>query len=155
MNLKNFKINDMKKLIINFSLMMLSVLVFMLLTSFVLKVFISGSEDEVVDRSADRYEIDEVIQVNILNANGIDGIAANTKQFLRSRGFDVVDIGNNKENLNRSMIIDRIGDMASATKLAYSLGINDSLIVSQPDSNMYLKCTVLIGKDYKQLKAFK
>ncbi len=97
----------------------------------------------------------EVIKVAILNACGQSGLASKTQKFLRNLGFDVVEIGNTNEKLSSSVVIDRLGDKKSAFKVAMALGIRDSLIYTHVDSSLYLRATVIIGKDFKELKPFK
>lgn len=96
-------------------------------------------------------EVAESIQVNVLNACGESGLASKTRKYLRKRGFDVVEVGNYGGILAKSIVIDRLGDKRSALKTAYALGINDSLVYQNIDSTLYLRNTVIIGKDYKSL----
>jgi len=95
----------------------------------------------------------ESIQVNVLNACGEKGLAGKTRKYLRNNGFDVVEIGNYNLELEKSIIIDRLGDKRSALKTAYALGIEDSLVYSNIDSSLFIRATVIIGKDFKMLKS--
>ena len=52
------------------------------------------------------------------------------------------------------MVIDRIGDRQSALKVAHSIGIADSLVISGVDSLRFLRASVILGKDVDQLAAF-
>ena len=52
------------------------------------------------------------------------------------------------------MVFDRTGDLSTARKVAYAMGIDDSLVVSEPDSKRYVKCSVVLGDDFKKLKPF-
>ena len=135
-------------ILITFSLVVLA-----MLSSFVVRIAISPPVDPTLDGPG--RESNKIIQINVLNANGVRGIAAQAKLFLRSRGFDVVEIGNHKKILEKSIIYDRVGDMKSADKVAYALGIKDSMIYSRVDSNLFLRCTVVIVKDFNNLKPFK
>ncbi len=96
----------------------------------------------------------EVIQVAIINACGEKGIAAKAQKFMRSLGYDVVETGNSNEKLASSIVIDRLGDKKSAFKVAYALGINENQISKHIDSTLFLRATIIIGKDYKTLKPF-
>jgi len=146
-----FKIAKYINLAIIFVLL---ILISLLLSSFIDRVFITppisaNLPDEL------KTNKQEVIQVNILNASGEPGLASKAKEFLRVRGFDVVEIGNNKTIVENSTVIDRLGDIGSAYKVAYAIGINDTLITTQIDSSLFLRSTILIGKDFALLKPFK
>lgn len=132
----------------------MGLIVICMLSSFINRVFIAPPVDPILSEDLKSTSV-EVIQVNVLNASGKQGLAAKVKDFLRNRGFDVVEIGNNDVLLNRSQVIDRLGDTKSAKEVAYALGINDSLVISQPDSNMYLRASIIIGDDFAALKPFK
>lgn len=97
----------------------------------------------------------EQIQVNVMNGCGEDGVARQTMDYLRARGFDVVEITNYDHfAVERSFLIDRVGDTLSAHKVAYALGIPDSLIVEERDSTLYLRSSIVLGNDYAILKPF-
>lgn len=95
------------------------------------------------------------IQLNILNACDVKGIANKTKNYLRARGFDVVAVGNNKTEESQTSILDRVGDRISAHKLAIALGVGDSIISERIDSSLFVRLTLVLGKDYYKLKPFK
>jgi maleate cis-trans isomerase len=133
----------------------LTVLVTVMATSFVLRVAVAPPVSATIDNSIAKSNAQEVIQVNILNACGTKGLASKAKDYLRARGFDVVEIGNSEEMTNNSQIIDRLGDIKSAKQVAYALGIRDTMITSVIDSNMFLRATIIIGSDYQDLKPFR
>ena len=98
----------------------------------------------------------ERIQVNVLNGSGRSRIAMRFTDFLRARKFDVVHIDNYKDtNVNKTFIIDRVGDSASSKKLAYALGVEESLIQRDIDTEEYVKADIIIGKDFSRLKPMK
>lgn len=103
---------------------------------------------------SEKITTQEVIQLNVLNGCGISGLATKSKDFLRARGFDVVEVGNSEQQYNKTTIIDRLGDKQSVQKLAYAIGVNDSAIVTQIDSSLFLRATLILGNDYKVLKPF-
>jgi hypothetical protein len=123
--------------------------------SFVYKVFICRTSDPQIDDSVEKIVANEVIQLNVLNACGERGIAGEIKKYLHARGFDVVEIGNFNVEADKSYIIDRVGDKSSASKVAFSLGIDDSLIVKKIDSSLFVRCSVILGKDFRQLKPYR
>ncbi|MCX6154010.1 MAG: LytR C-terminal domain-containing protein [Candidatus Kapabacteria bacterium] len=144
-----------KKSIINYSFIsVLSLVVFFMGSSLVYRVAIAKPVDPNLDRNIQKSTVTEVIQVNILNACGERGLASKVKSYLRARGFDVVEVGNFSKTLDKSVIYDRVGDLQSAKKVAYAVGINDSLVASQLDSSLFLRTSIVIGKDFKELKPF-
>lgn len=95
-----------------------------------------------------------VIQVEVINASGRPGAGRLVMEFLRLRGFDVVEIGNDTARPRRSSVVDRVGDRTSARKLAQSLGIADSLISTDLDSMRFLQSSIILGADLDNLEPF-
>lgn len=95
-----------------------------------------------------------VIQVDIVNAAGMPGAGRQTMTYLRERGFDVVDISSATSPRAQSAVIDRLGDRTSALAIARVLGIADTLVISDIDSMMFIRASVILGKDYAQLNPF-
>ncbi len=95
-----------------------------------------------------------VIQVNVVNASGRNGAGRQALEYLRERGFDVVELASSSSLQDSSTIIDRIGDRASALKIASVLGLPDSLVVTGIDSMMFVHASVVLGKDLTTLKPF-
>jgi len=125
-----------------------------MLSSFINRVIISPPVQAEIDNGANTSQNDVVIQVNVLNACGETGLAAKVMEFLRLRGFDVVEIGNYPKKEEKSFVLDRLGDVRSARKVAYAIGVPDSLVVSALDSTLFVRSTVVIGKDFPLLKPF-
>ncbi len=112
--------------------------------------------DATIHRSDDLVKEGDQIQLNIANGSGISGIARTTMDYLRSAGFDVVEIDNYKSfDVEKSFVIDRVNDSISTRAVARALGIADSLCTRVVDSSLYVRCTVVLGKDYLQLRAFR
>lgn len=143
------------KIVMNITILFMAVIVIVLLGSFIYRVFFTEQIDSSVFERENEQQSKEKIQISILNACGVDGLAAKAKQFMFRRNFDVVNIGNFDSTVVRSFIIDRVGNRDAAERSAESFGINDSLIVIEIDSSRYLMNTIVIGKDYKYLKPFK
>lgn len=94
----------------------------------------------------------DIVQVEVLNGAGVSGLAREATEYLRSQGFDVVDVGNAAPT-RTSHVLDRVGDPESATRVAQALGLDRDAV--RPDSGAYfLDCTVVIGQDYQQLRPF-
>lgn len=96
-----------------------------------------------------------IIQVEVRNGAGVDRLAAETMQYLRTRGFDVVDVGNYRTfQQERSIVIDRVGDPKAARKVAEALGLPDDRVRQKIRPQYYLDASVVIGHDYKKLRPF-
>jgi hypothetical protein len=94
-----------------------------------------------------------IIQVEVLNGCGVDGVAAKFTDYLRRNSFDVVQVGNyTSSNIDETMVIDRIGNRANAEKLAEVLGIEKRNIIQQLNKDYFLDATLVIGKDYNKLE---
>ncbi|MEM1125164.1 MAG: LytR C-terminal domain-containing protein [Bacteroidota bacterium] len=97
----------------------------------------------------------EIMQVEVRNGCGTDGVARTATQFLRAQGFDVVDVGDHTTfDLGRSLVIDRVGDLAAARKLAASLGIDEGQVRQDMRPEYYLDASVILGRDYATLRPF-
>jgi len=131
------------------------IIVVIFIFSFVYRVFISPPVVAELDLASKQKISRGVIQVEILNSTKQSGLANKFMNYLRIRNFDVVKIGNHSEETMKSTIIDRLGDYNSAKKVAYALGISDSLISTSIDSSLFLRCTIIIGNDYNRLKPYK
>ncbi len=95
----------------------------------------------------------QTLRVEVLNGTEIPRLASKCADFLRSKGFDVVQTGNAKHaNFRKSVVQDRIGNMPGAQQVARTLGVNESNVLQQKNPQLYLDVTVIIGQDYKSLK---
>lgn len=93
-------------------------------------------------------------QIDVLNGCGVEEIAFQITQYLRTKGFDVIDYRNYDSIVNESFIIDHIGKPDTAKLIAKALGIKESKIVMSK-AKYYNEFTIVIGKDYMLLKPFK
>lgn len=99
--------------------------------------------------------VGEIIQVEVRNGCGVTGLAARTTMYLRRHGFDVVEVGDYRSfDEERSKVIDRVGDLASAMKVATILGIPEEQVVQEIRLDYFLDATIVIGKDYATLRPF-
>lgn len=91
----------------------------------------------------------------MLNGCGASGAADKFTDYLRKNNFDVVQSGNYISfDVDKTMVIDRIGNRANAEKVAASLGIDKKNIVQQINNDYFLDISLVIGKDFNQLKPF-
>ncbi len=96
-----------------------------------------------------------VVQIDVLNGCGVSGTGQKTTSFLRAAGTAVVDMGNYKTfDVKRSLVIDRSGNSEIAKKIASDLGIDPSNVVQQMSPEYFVTASVVIGKDFKTLRAW-
>lgn len=136
-------------LFLNITLFMLGGLLIYLIFS----IFIKVTNKEKPDfESALSSKAADIIQVEVLNGCGTAGVADRFTDFLRKNNFDVVNTGNYiSYDVDESMVIDRIGNLANAKKIAASLGIKPKNVLSQVNNDYFLDVSVIIGKDYFSL----
>ncbi len=138
-------------LFLNLSLVFLGLLVLYLGYSLVNRV-IPAKEDPNLNNAPHAADY---IQIEVLNGCGVAGVADKFTNYLRDNKFDVIQSGNYMSfDVDKSMVIDRIGNMANAEKAAKLLGIKKENIIQQINKNYFLDVTFVIGKDYNQLKPF-
>lgn len=88
-----------------------------------------------------------VVRVEVLNAAGTPDVAREATQRLRLQGFDVVYFGNaDAFDRDSSVVLDRSHRLDAARAVADVLGIRN--VRSQPDSNLYLDVSVLLGREW-------
>lgn len=93
------------------------------------------------------------LRVEVLNGTEVPRLAAKMADFLRSKGYDVVQTGNAKHaNFRKTVVQDRIGNISGAQQVARILGVHESNVLQQKNPQLYLDVTVIIGQDYKSLK---
>ena len=138
---------------INLSILLLCVIAAGLLTSGILKGCSSPVNPErIVDSSG---LVGGVIQLEVLNGCGADGLASAMQGYLRGRGFDVVASGNHSSfDVQKTIIVDRIGDDHAALEVAKALGLGIGQVSSNPDPGLYLDASVIIGCDYEEIPPF-
>ena len=93
-----------------------------------------------------------ILQMDVLNGCGVKGIGSKFTDYLRSRGFDVVESKNYKTfHVASTLIIDRVGDLAAARRVAFALGVKERNIIQQINPDYFVDVSVVIGKDYSEL----
>lgn len=92
------------------------------------------------------------VRVEVLNAGGYAGAAREATGALRELGFDVVFFGNaGTFDRDSSVVLDRMGSLERARSVADALGIRN--VRSEPDSNLYLDVSVVLGRDWHPPRA--
>jgi len=96
------------------------------------------------------------IQLDVQNGTSENGAASKFTEYLRKNGIDVVEIGNYKsKDIDKTLIIDRVGDRNKAKRVAVLLGVSERNIIEQTNNSLYLDVSVVIGKDFSELKPYK
>jgi LytR cell envelope-related transcriptional attenuator len=127
-----------------------------LVWQFVIRTVLTHPVSGEIERTDMLVRKGERIQINILNGSGKMRLAQRFTDYLRARKFDVVDMENYKDtNVARTFIIDRVGDSVSAHKIAYALGVADSLVRREIDTEEYVKADLIIGRDFQALNPMK
>jgi len=89
------------------------------------------------------------VRVEVLNGGGHSGVAREATAALRELGLDVVYYGNSETfSDDPSVVMDRVGRLEDARKVADALGIRE--VRSEPDSNLYVEMTVRLGPEWPQ-----
>lgn len=142
-----------RNLILNIVIVILGVIAFFLLYSFITNSIVNKPVEWTTESPELGDATGEIIQLDVLNGCGVRGMAQDFTDYLRKRNFDVVQSANYKTfDVEESLVIDRTGDLAAARKVAYALGIDEKNIVQQINPDYYLNVSVVIGRDYEQLK---
>lgn len=117
-------------------------------------VNLSLMETEDIDSLADPAErwTGERVRVEVLNAGGVTGMAREGMEVLREAGFDVVEFGNaaSFDPERPSEVIDRVGRAEIAQAVATAIGIDN--VLSDPDPNLFVEVTVVVGRDWVGLE---
>jgi len=95
----------------------------------------------------------KIVRVEVLNGCGTPGLAKKVTDFLRIKGFDVVNVGN-AENFEfpETIVVDRVGEMSNAWKVARAIGVNN--VIQQQDLDLLLDVTLILGEDHDKLEPF-
>ncbi|MCB0702797.1 MAG: LytR C-terminal domain-containing protein [Candidatus Kapaibacterium sp.] len=141
----------MKNIILKTSIIVFSITTFFMLLSFILRLN-STPMDTKISEVTEKTGFNNKIQLNVLNASGEKGIASKARNYLRDLGFDVVEIGNFDTMIDSTIVLDRVGDRISSYKLTKAVGIDESRILTAIDSSLYLRATLVLGKDFSKLR---
>jgi len=139
---------------LNIIIFVLTVVIIYLSYSIFIKMKLDTTEEVVQNNNKDVPS--EIIQLEVLNGCGVSGLADRFTYFLRDKGFDVVNKGNYIEfDIQKTMVIDRIGNQTNAKEVAKELGINPNSIITQINEDYFLDVSVILGADYYKLTPLK
>jgi hypothetical protein len=86
------------------------------------------------------------IKVEVLNATLTKGLARRATTYLRDRGFDVLESGTYKKQLDRTVVLDRSNHPEWAKLVAEAFA---GTVQEKPDTSRYLDVTVLVGANWR------
>lgn len=86
------------------------------------------------------------IRVQVINATKVRGLARRATQYLRARGFDVVEMGTAKVQRDSTVVLDRSGHADWAGLVGKVIG---APVQTRPDSSRYLDVTVVLGASWR------
>ena len=87
------------------------------------------------------------IRVQVLNATATRGLAQRATDVLRDKGFDVVEIGNSRDRVDSTIVLDRTNHPEWARRAAAAMG--GAKVVVSPDTLRYVDLTILIGPNWR------
>ena len=92
------------------------------------------------------------IKVEVLNGCGISGVAEKLTDYLRTSGFDVVNLGNYRSfQVENSIVIARNEKIQNAQKVALVSGLSTGSVIQQMNPEYLLDVTFILGKDFNKL----
>ena len=110
-----------------------------------------GSRDPAPGRreSGTEPDVPSIGSVQVLNGCGVDGAAGDVAAYLRSKGFDVKDIGNAPTwNYPFTLVVSRTLDKQTAMQVAKALE-TDKVVVMRTTERLY-DTVVFAGPDYTE-----
>ncbi|HEX2956523.1 MAG TPA: LytR C-terminal domain-containing protein [Chitinispirillaceae bacterium] len=100
-------------------------------------------------RTETGHSVPHLGSIELLNGCGVDGAALEVANYLRSKSFDVKNIGNAPEwNYSSTLVVSRTKDTTMASKVASAL--NTQMMTLIINNNTLYDVTVFIGSDYKE-----
>lgn len=98
------------------------------------------------------------VEVEVLNGCGVQGLAQQFTDFLRSHGVDVIKTENaDRFEYQKTLIIQRNQFVESSYRIAELLDIPKSdttRMLIQPDLSLETDVSLIIGKDYTRIGPF-
>ena len=88
-------------------------------------------------------------RISVQNGTNVKGLAATVQANLKTKGFDVVEVGNAEGDHPQTVIIDYHGRALYIQQLAAALGVPATAINTTLDSNSTLDALVILGDDYQ------
>lgn len=136
-------------ILLNIIIVVLVLLILFLGYALIVQISKSFSEEKTVEKEV---ILPAQVQIEVLNGCGVAGVADKFTEFLRSKGFDVVNKGNYSSfDVDNTLVIDRSNNPEKASMVAEIIGADKKRIVKQFNNQYFLDVTLIVGKDYNTL----
>ena len=144
--------DDIKKTLTSFFIWFLVVINVILTASWVFRIV--NKQDL---PPAQRNVEERLIKVEVLNGCGVSGVAKEVADYLRDKGYDVVDWANaDNWDYTHTLVVDRTSEQSeNAHKVVATLGLEEEDAIPELSSGRGLDVTVIIGKDYRRLSLYR
>jgi len=98
----------------------------------------------------------KTLQVEVLNGCGVDGVANKLTKYLREKNIDVVYFGDYESwTLSETLVIDRRDpNMKNAKIIGKLIGVKENRMFPQLSPQRQIDVSIIIGKNYLELRAF-
>ena len=124
--------------------------------------FSSNNNDKSIDLSSliNKTESEKItgekIQIEIQNGCGLKGVAQLYTNFLRDKGYDVIDFKNapHFSYKKTQLIIHQKDTLNFTNEMINDLKINSDLVDYNYNNDLIHEMTIIIGEDYNQLDSF-
>jgi len=137
-----------KNLFFNISIIILVLINIYLGYSLTKIIIINFGSDDDVTKQVNTSKI----KIEVLNGCGIAGVAEKLTDYLRTSGFDVVNLGNYRSfQIENSIVIARNEKIQNAQRVAVASGLSPESVIQQTNPEYLLDVTFILGKDYKKL----
>ncbi len=118
-----------------------------------------GAEQAITPNRLEQLPVQKttnLIKVEVLNGCGTPGVAKQLTEYLRKRDVDVVYFGNfENQEISETLVIDRQDhNLKNAKIIGDIIGVGKDRMFPQISPQRQLAVTIIIGKNYSQLKAF-
>jgi hypothetical protein len=145
--------------LLNITIIILGILCMYLIFSLVTNTFLNKNKTVKDTKDSTKTSVTNQpnlsIQVDVQNGTGENRVGAIFRDYLKRKGYDVVDLGNYKStDVDKTIIIDRTGDTRKAQRIAEVLGVSGRNIIQQINRDLYLDATIVIGKDFNELRPY-
>lgn len=141
--------NQSSNLLLNIIIVVLALLILFLVYALVAQLSNTLRKEEI---SEQKLILPSQVQIEVLNGCGVTGVADRFTEYLRAKGFDVVNKGNYSSfDIDNTLVIDRSNNPDKSSMVANALGLESKRIVRQFNNQYFLDVTLIIGKDYNTL----
>lgn len=137
-----------KNTLLNITLFVLSLILLFIFYN----LYLSFQKPE--DDTEDLNPTGQIIQVQVLNGTGREGLAKKLSDYLKSKNFDVVVQGNySSRDVKRTFVIDHLGDKKVVRRIIRVLKISPDQVQTDLNEYQLTDITIVIGEDYQKLNS--